>query len=220
VGYFERVRPKGESGYLLPLLDTEDDSLRQRIVGILAQYPAPALAPVLKLLKDAPRRRLHAIIDLCVRARSSAALDALFDLMASAALDINRPACDALIAAVPALDERARADLFARTERLAADAKGRRAALVAAAKLFGALAQPKARRRLFAMLDAREPAVVRSHALGALVQCLRGQPLSDAEVDTLLPLLDDSDEAGMVRPAVRLLEDQPLDRRYLTVLNR
>ncbi len=220
VGYFEQVRPKDGATYLLPLLDTEDDALRHRIVAILAQYGNAAVVSVKKLLKDAPRRRLNAVIDLCARVRSGGALDLLFDVMAGDDFDANRQACDALIAIVPALEARARSDLFSRTEQLAAKAKGHRTALVAAAKLFGALGEAKARRRLFALLDEREPAVVRTHALAALTQCLRGQPLTGAEVDALLPLLGDSDEAGIIRPAVRLLEDQPLDRRYLTLLNR
>ena len=220
VGYFERVRPPDGIARLLPMLDTEDDALRRRVVDILARYGPATVAPARKLLEDAPRRRLNAIIDLSVRVRSSAALDGLFDLLAGGDVDINRQVCDAIIAIVPALDDRARADLFARAEKLAAGAKGHRTPLVAAAKLFGALGHVKARRRLFAMLDAREPAVVRSHALAALVQCLRAQTLTDAEVDTLLPLLDEGDEAGMLRPAVRLLEDQPFDRRHLATLNR
>jgi HEAT repeat protein len=140
--------------------------------------------------------------------------------MATDDLDTNRAACDAVVAAVPSLSEKERADLFRRAEALAGGAKGRRTYLVAAAKLFGALADAKARKPLFAMLDAREPHVVRTHALAALVQCLRGKALSTAEVDALMPLLDGDDEAGMLRPAVRLLEDQPLDRGYLTRLNQ
>ena len=52
------------------------------------------------------------------------------------------------------------------------------------------------------------------------MHCLRGKALSAGEVDALLPLLDDEDEAGILRPAVRLLEDQALDRSYLTRLNQ
>ena len=36
----------------------------------------------------------------------------------------------------------------------------------------------------------------------------------------LLPLLGHEDEAGVIRPAVRLLEDQTLDRAYLSQLNQ
>lgn len=220
VGYFEQVRPPDGIGYLLPLLDTPDDPLRQRVVATLTAYGAPAVTAVRKLFPDAPRRRIGAIIDLAARVRSSAALDLLFDVMGGDDFDASRTACDALLAAVPALEARSRTDLFGRADRLAAAAKGHRIPLVAAAKLFGALADAKARGRLLKMLDPKEPPVVRTHALGALGACLRGAKLTEAEVDALLPLLDETDEAGFLRPAIRLLEDHPLDKRHLATLNR
>jgi len=220
VGYFEHVRPRDGVGHLLPLLDSQEDGLRERVGAILAGYGQAAVAAVKKLVRDAPRRRLHAIITLCAQVRTTAALDLLFDLMAGEDFENNRGACDAVIATVPALDARARGDLFARTDALAGQAKGQRTALVAASKLFGALADPKARRRLFAMLGKDEPQVVRTHALAALVQCLRGQKLTAGEIQTLLPLLDEDDETGVLRPTIHLLEDQTLDRGYLSQLNR
>jgi HEAT repeat protein len=220
VAYFEQVRPRDGIAYLVPLLDSQEEALRERTVSILAQYGAGAVSAVKPLLKDAPRRRLTAIIELCARVRSSVALDVLFTLMASDDFDTNRAACDALIAVVPAFDAQARVDLFARTDALARQAKGQRTALVAAAKLFGALADAKARKRLLGMLDKEEPHAVRTHALGALVQCLRGQKLSAAEIETVLPLLDEDDEAGVLRPAIQLLEDQRLARTYLSQLSK
>jgi len=220
VGYFEQVRPRDGIAHLAPLLDSQDEALRQRAVAILAEYGAAAVSAAKPLLKDAPRRRLNAIISLCARVRSSAALDVLFNLMASDDFDTTRAACDALMATVPSLDAKARADVFGRTDALAASAKGQRTALVAAAKLFGALAEAKARRRLFAMLDKGLDHAVRTHALGALVQCLRGQKLSGAEIEALLPLLDEDDEPSILRPAIQVLEDQTLDRSYLSQLNR
>jgi HEAT repeat protein len=220
VGYFEQVRPREGVAHLTPLLDSQEEALRQRAVAILAEYGAAAVSATKPLLKDAPRRRLNAIISLCARVRSSVALDILFTLMASDDFDTNRAACDALIATVPSLDAKVRADLFRRTDDLAASAKGQRTALVAAAKLFGALADAKARRRLFAMLDRGLDHVVRTHAFGALVQCLRGQKLTTAEIEALLPVLHEDDETGILRPAIQLLEDQPLDRGYLSQLNK
>lgn len=220
VGYFERTRPKDGVARLLPLLDAQEEPLRARVTAILAAYGAPAVSAARKLVKDAPRRRLNAIIDLCARVRSAAALDVLFELMASEDFDTHRAACDALIAAVPQLSAKERADLFARTDRFAAAARGSRPMLVASAKLFGALGEARARRRLFSMLDSEHPHVVRTHALHALTNCLRGQTLAAAEIDALFLLLDEEDEAGYLRPAVRLLEDQQLDRPYLNRLNK
>ena len=220
LGYFEQVRTPLAVDRVLPLLDAEDHPVRQRAVAILAPYGAAAVSAGKRALKEAPRRRVTALIDLFAQVRTAAALDSLFELMASDDFDTNRAACDALVGVVPALAERDRADLFRRVEALAAGAKGHRTRLVAAAKLFGALADARARKPLAVMLDAREPAVVRTHALGALLHCLRGKTLTAGEVAMLLALLDDDDEAGILRPAVRLLEDRPLDRSYLQRLNQ
>ena len=219
LGYFERVKVAEAIEAVLPLLDADDEPLRRRAVAILAPHGAAAVSAARRALKDAPRRRLTAIVGLCAAVRSAAALDVLFDLMATDDVDTNRTACDALVGQVPGLADKESADLFRRSEALAGGAKGHRTHLVAAAKLFGALADPRARKLLFAMIGRREPAVVRSHALGALTQCLRGKTLTPAEIAALLPLLDDEDEAGVLRPAVRLLEDQRLDRGHLSRLN-
>ena len=220
LGYFEQVRTPLAVAHLLPLFDAEDEPVRRRAVAILAPHGAAAVSAARRLLKDAPRRRLGALIELFAQVRTAAALDALFELMATDDLDTSRAACDAVAATVPALTDKERADLFRRAEALAAGAKGHRTYLVAAAKLFGALADPRARKLLFGLLTAREPQVVRTHALGALVQCLRGKTLTGSEVDALLPLLDDDDEPGVLRPAVRLLEDHALDRSHLNRLNQ
>ncbi|MFQ5666964.1 MAG: HEAT repeat domain-containing protein [Candidatus Binatia bacterium] len=220
LGYFEKVHPRGGLPYLIPLLDSPEDTLRQRLIPILAQYGASAIARIKKLVQKAPRRRVHAIIDLCGRVHTGPALDVLFGLMPGDDLDVSRAACNAVAAAIPKLDAGRRADLFSRSENLARAAGGARPALVAATKLFGALGDPKARRRLFPLLDHKQHPVVRTHALSALTQCLRAQKLTPAEIDALLALLDESDETGILRPTIRLLEDQLLDRSYLPQLNR
>ena len=220
LGYFERVKSAQTVTAVLPLLDAEEEPVRRRAVALLAPHGAAAVGAARKRLAEAPRRRLSAIVELCAQVRSASALDTLFELMAGDDFDANRVACDALIAVVPALGERERADLFRRSEALAAGAKGRRTRLVAAAKLLGALADAKARKTLLAMLHEREPHVVHTHALAALTQCLRGRPLGEREIDALLPLLGHEDEAGIIRPAVRLLEDQSFDRAYLARLGQ
>ncbi|MFN8628192.1 MAG: hypothetical protein U0587_19750 [Candidatus Binatia bacterium] len=220
IGYLEQVRPRGGLGYLLPFLDNEDEALRQRAVAILAHYGPPAVTAVKKLLPDAPRRRLNAAIGLCARVRGAAADDLLFGILAGSDFDANRAACDALLATLPSADDRARGELFVRTEALAKRAKAPRSALIAAAKLFGALGDPRARRQLVGLLDAQHAHAVRTHALAALQHCLRGHKLSAREIDALLPLLAEDDELGIVRPAIHLLDAQALERTYLPQLQR
>jgi len=220
IGYFEHVRPRAGLAHLLPFLDSDDEALRQRAVAILSQYGQPAVTAARRVPPDAPRRRLNAVIDLCARVRTAAAFDFLFGLLAGADFDANRTACDALLAALPSADERTRRDLLARTETLAARAKAPRTALIAAAKLFGALSDPRARRLLFGMLAAEQPHAVRTHALTALQHCLRGETLSAKETAALFPLLEEDDELGILRPTIHLLDAQSLDRTYLPQLNR
>ncbi len=220
VGYFEHVRPKEGLAYLLPMLDSSDDALRQRVTRILAEYGAAAVVATKKLVGDAPKRRLHAIIDLCAAVRSAAALDLLFALMSHEDFDTHRAACDAVIGTIPALDAKARADVWQRSENLLKSAKGHRSATVGAAKLLGALAEARARKLLLPLLDKEYAHSIRTHALSALVQCLRGQKLTGTEIAALMPLLEEDDEAGILRPVIALLDDQGLDRTYVPQLNR
>jgi hypothetical protein len=220
LSYFEQVRPRPGLDWLVPLLDSHEDALRQRVIGILAAYGTTAVSAVGKQVKHAPRRRLNAIIALCARVHSGAALDILFRLMAGDDPDSNRLACDALMAAVPAANARTREEVFKRADAMAGSARGQRTGCVAAAKLLGALQQPKARKRLFAMLGKTSPDVIRSHALGALAQCLQSQKLTSAEIAALVGQLEMGGEPMLIRPAIRLLEDQALDRSYMAQLNR
>ncbi len=219
LGYFDQARPQSAVKYLAPLLDADEEAVRQRAVEMLVPHGRTAVSACRNLVKNAPRRRLNAIIGLCARIRSAGALDLLFRFMSSDDYDANRAACDALVALVPGLGVRGKADLLARTVTLCGQARGHRSRVIAAAKLFGALGDPAARKPLFAMLSARESNAVRAQALAGLARCLHGKQLTVREIDTLLPLLDEDDEAGILRPAVRLLEDQAIDRRHLARIN-
>ncbi|MCK6554133.1 HEAT repeat domain-containing protein [Candidatus Binatia bacterium] len=220
LNFLARVRPKTALDDLLGLLDSDDDAVRRRATEILSAYGAATVSAARKLLKDAPRRRLNAIADLCGRVRSTAAFDLLFQLMAGGDYDLNRLVGELLEAAVRDLSEADRKGFYSRVERFAEDVHEDRVALVSALKLFGALGEPRCRKRLFPLLAKDHPHAVRTHALGALLQCLRGESLPAAEVEALLALLDEDDEAGILRPAVSLLEGQSFERKHLERLQR
>lgn len=220
LNYLERVRPKAALDDLLALLDSEDDAVRQRVTEILAAYGAAAVSAARKLLKEAPRRRVNAIANLCGRVRSAAAFDVLFQLMAGGDFETNRLVGDLIEAALRDLSDAERKAFYGRVERFADDVREDRVALVSSLKLFGALGEPRCRKRLLPFLGKTHPHAVRTHALGALVQCLRGETLAAAEVEALLDLLDEDDEAGILRPAVALLESQSFERKHLEGLQR
>lgn len=219
LGYFEAVQPAAGLPAVLGLFDSEDAAVRQRAVAIAAASGSAAVAAARKLLKDAPRRRWNATVELCARVRSAAALDLLFDAMAGDDFDTNRGACDALLSHLGDADSRTRTEILERADKLAAAAKAPRHALIAAAKLMGAIGDVKARKRLIPLATHSDHGV-QTHALGAAVQCLRGQKLTPAEIESLFSALGSDDEMGVLRPVVRLLDEQTLDRAYLTKLNK
>jgi HEAT repeat protein len=219
--YFEQVRPKSALPLLLPLLDAEEDDTRRRAAALVAAYGAGAVAAVKKLRQpDAPRRRLNAIIDIAARVRTAAAYDLLFQIMAEGDFETNRLAGEALEGVIRELDAGHRADLYARVDAFATAMKTNRVPLVSALKLFGALGDPRCRKRLAGLLHREEPHSVRTHAMSALLHCLRGETLTAAEIEVLLGVLDEDDEQGILRPAILLLEDQQLDRKYLERLHQ
>lgn len=213
--HLERTRPKAALGDLLSLLDSDDDGLRRRAVEILATYGAAAVAAARKRLDGAPKRRRHAIVDLCGRARSPAAHELILHIMAAGDPDTNRLAVGTLEAAIRAMAASERAAFYGRVEAFAERAGDERIALVSALDLFGFLGDKRCRKRLFGLLGERRPQAVRAHALAALVQCLRGEKVGAAEVDTLLGLLDEADENAILRPALSLLDEHSFDRKHL-----
>jgi len=223
LGYFEQVQPSDAVDFLLPLLDDSDEAVRRRAAQVLAGYGSSTIDAVKPLIVDAPRRRITAIIEICSLVASPAApaaMDLLFFLMNHDDFETHRAACDQLIAVLPRLDAKGRRDVGQRATKLLKNAKGHRTPTVAAAKLLGALAEPAARQLLLPLLDKEYAHSIRTHAAAALVHVLRGQALASDELRFILPLLEEDDEAGIVRPALTILDEQTLDRSFLPQLNR
>src|SRR5262245_34692773 len=71
LGYFEKILPKSALADLLPLLDSEDERVRHRAAAIVSSYGSAAIAAVKGLLKEAPKRRVNAIVEICGKVRSA-----------------------------------------------------------------------------------------------------------------------------------------------------
>jgi HEAT repeat protein len=90
LSYFAEVQPKSGITHLLPLLDSEEAAVRDRAASILVAHGQAAISDLKKLLKDAPRRRIYAIIQICATVRTAAALDILMGFMAAEDFEVNR----------------------------------------------------------------------------------------------------------------------------------
>jgi hypothetical protein len=80
---------------------------------------------------------------------------------------------------------------------------------------LGQLGRPEARRRLFSFIGREHHPMLRSHALVALLHCLRKEDLRKDEYARLFPLLEEAEFSEVTRMALELLDahDLPEDSR-------
>jgi hypothetical protein len=86
--------------------------------------------------------------------------------------------------------------------------------------LFGQLGRPQARRWLFRFVGPENPAILRSHALVALLRCLRDEDLKKDEYSRLFSLLEESEFSEVARLALEILDQHPLPEDSRPVLSR
>jgi hypothetical protein len=92
----------------------------------------------------------------------------------------------------------------------ALDVKQQRPAAVSAMRLLGQLGRAPARRWLFKFIGPEHPPVLRSHALVALLRCLRDQEIRKDEYARLFPLLEEGEFSEVTRLALELLDAHEL----------
>ncbi|MBM4299428.1 MAG: hypothetical protein FJ143_16950, partial [Deltaproteobacteria bacterium] len=95
-----------------------------------------------------------------------------------------------------------------------------RPAAVSAMRLLGMLGRPGARKWLFKFIGAEQPPIIRSHALVALLRCLRDQDLRKDEYAKLLPLLEENEFTEMTRLALELLDIHGLPDESRALLSK
>ncbi len=206
--YVEKVRPAGAAGTVLPLLDTQDPSVRERARRLLIAYGAAVVTPLLRAAKGAGRPWLLGAVDVLAALASAPAIDALVTILTHADGEISRAASDALHRRIRELDASAGAALL---RHLLAAAARPEVAASAAARLFlvrtcGALALPDARRWLLAEATRNDLPHVRTEALASLAACIRREKLLAKEVTALIAVLDEPESSHVVRQALELLE--------------
>jgi HEAT repeat protein len=217
--YFEETGLKDAAGRLLKFLDDEDKEIQERAVRLLSTVGAPAVQLVLKAAPSGSRVfQLNAARVLCA-ARSKAALKGLLELLAAGSDDFNKAVCDLLIPALREINSKDQEDFYSEVSEFAArlDEKKQRPAVVATMRLLGQLGRVEARRWLFRFVGAEHPTVVRSHAMVALLRCLRDHELRKDEYAKLLPILEEAEFSEVTRLVLELLDahELPEDARGL-----
>lgn len=222
VRYFEEARPKAGVLSLLDLLDDSDKDIQERAVRLLSEAGQAAVEPLLKRAPNASRVwQLNAARVLCA-ARGKSALRGLLGLLTSGSDEFNKTVCDLMVPAVRAMQAKEQDQFYKETEVWAGklNTKERRPAVVSAIRLLGLLGRPQARRWLFGFVAADHPPILRSHALVALLRCLRDQDLRKDEYGKLFPLLEEAEFSEVARLALDLLDAHPLPEDSRPVLVR
>jgi HEAT repeat protein len=215
--YFEEVQPKAAIPLLVRLLDDPDKEIQERAVRLLGRAGEAAVDPLLKRMPTASRVwQLNAARVLCA-AYGKAALRGLLQMLVSGTDEFNRAICDLMTPLIREMEGKEQEQLYREVETFAAklDEKQQRPAIVSSMRLLGQLGRPEARRRLFGFLGREHHPSLRSHALAALLHCLRKDNLHKDEYAKLFSLLEETEFSEVQRLALDLLDahDLPEDSR-------
>ena len=217
--YFEQIGPRDFLSRFVGFLDDGDKEVQERAVRLLAKAGAAVVQPLEKGAAAASRVwQLNAARVLCAQ-RGKTALKALLQMLEAGSDELNKGLCDLLTPVVREMDAAEQEQFYREVEIFAAalDVKQQRPAMVSAMRILGQLGRPQARRWLFKFIGPEQASVLRSHALVALLRCLREQDIRKDEYAKIFPLLEEAEFSDVTRLALELLDahDLPDDARPL-----
>jgi HEAT repeat protein len=220
--YFEQAQPKSGTQLFLKLLDDSDRDVQERAVRLLTQASAAAVEPLVKNSVGASRTwQINAARILCA-VRGASARQALLQMLQAGSDDFNKSVCDLMTPAIREMDPKEQALFYDEIEAYAKklDEKQQRPAVVSVIRLLGQLGRADARRWLFRFVGPEHHAALRSHALVALLRCLREQDLRKDEYAKLFPLLEEAEMTEVTRLALELLDKHELPDDSRSLLSR
>jgi len=219
--YFEEVHSKSRVTFLLKFLEDPEKDIQERVIRMLIEGGQASLQPLLRGAPAASRVwQLNSARVLCA-VRGKTALKGLLQMLLAGTDEFNKAVCDLMTPAIREMDVKEQQHLGNEVEAFATslDVKQQRPAAVSAMRLLGQLGRPQARRWLFKFISPEHPAVLRSHALVALLRGLREQDLHKDEYAKLFPLLEETEFSEVTRLAVELLDSHELPDDSRNVLS-
>jgi len=220
--YLEEMPIKSCVPLLLRLLDDPDKETQERVIKLLSAAGQPAVDALGKHTADGSRLwQLNAARIFCA-VRGRAAIKGLLQLLIPGNDEFNKAVCDLMTPAIRAMDSKEQESLYTEVEAFAMklDAKQQRPAVVSAIRLMGQLGFPRARRWLFKFIGPEHHATLRSHALVALLHCLRQQDLRKDEHAKLFTLVEEAEFSEITRLVLDLLDTHELPEDARSLLSR
>ncbi len=216
--YFEDVQPRGGTPLLIKLLDDPDKETQDRVVRLLG-HAQPAVDQILKGTVGASRSwQVNAARVLCA-VRSRAAWKGLLEMLAAGTDEFNKLICDLMTPSIREMESKEAELLHEEVETFSKnlDARQQRPAVVSAIRLLGQLGRPQSRRWVIKFVGPENHHSLRSHALVALLHCLRQEDLRKDEHARLFAILEETEVSEVTRLALEILDahDLPEDARPL-----
>jgi HEAT repeat protein len=220
--YFEQVQAKARIPLFVKLLDDSDRDVQERAVRLLIQGGAATIDPLIKNVAGASRAwQINAARILCA-VRGSNARQALLGMLRAGSDDLNKSVCDLMTPAIREMDVKEQGLFYTELEEFGKklDEKQQRPAVVSVIRLLGQLGRVDARRWLFRFIGPEHHPILRSHAVVALLRCLREQDLRKDEYAKLFPLLEESEMTEVTRLTLELLDKHELPDDSKSLLAR
>ncbi len=220
--YFEIVQPRNAVPVLLELLEDSDKEIQERGVRLLGAIGQPSVQPLVARCRVASLPwRLNAAHVLS-KIGGNAALHALLKMLSAGTDEFNKALCDLLTPAIREMNQKEQDSLYDKVEAFSSslEVEKQKPAAISAMRLLGQLGRPQARRWLFKFIAPEFHASLRSHALIALLRCLREQELRKEEFTGLFPLFDEAEFSEVTRLGLDLLSAHELPDDARPLLSR
>jgi len=218
--YFEKLRPAEGLTALVPLFDTPDHGVRERVRRLIVDLGGSAVTAIAAVGKTAARTWLPGAVTVLGAIGTGPAVRALFELLARGDMELVRVAVTALHERTRELPEKGRAQFLEHV--LAAAARptvgASPLATLAVIRTLGNLGLAGARVWLLTEATRKDASDTRAEALRALTACLRHEKLQAKEVSKVTAMLTDPDFPRVVRPALDLLETHQFGKDAQTFL--
>ncbi len=220
--YLEQVPTKSCVPVLLGYLEDPDKETQERVIQLLTAAGQPAVDALVKHATHGSRLWRFNAARVYWEVRSKAAFKALLQLLFSGTDEFNKAVCDLMTSGIRAMDSKEQEWLYNEVEAFATklDVKEQHPAVVSALRLLGQVGLPQARRWLFKFIGSEHPPILRSHALVALLHCLRQRDLRKEEHAKLLALLEEPEFSEVTRLVLELLDTHELPEDARPMLSR
>ena len=220
--YFEEVHSKSHAPLLFKFLEDPDKDIQERVIRVLTEAGQAVVPSLLRVAPAASRTWLLNAGRVLCAVRGKTALKGLLQMLRAGTDEFNKTVCDLMTPAIREMDAKEQEQFGDEVEAFATalDVKQQRPALVSAMRLLAQLGRPQARRWLFKFVGPEHQAILRSHALVALLRGLREQDLHKDEYAKLFPLLEESEFSEVTRIAVELLDTHELPDDARSLLSR